>query len=345
MRGTQERAGRQARPAATDEGATPRQPSGMDTSAGDVDVTALAFAQYVSELKQRASSAHHQLHAEMGVIRNAISANNQDLSDFKRHSAAVQQQMQAEISQLREALSSVFIEITNAVRSGSESDHDLKLNFQSLDEQIIQNDTLIQQLSESAELSQVQMQEFVAELQTQAERVRDELAGLKAYVGDLETKSSERAATLSVAVSELAKKRASLQEQRKEQVAKMRAETQKLLEPLATLQEDMKEHRKECTASQNKVQQGVFQLEETRRTEDGLEATLRGKLRSVSNSITQTSEQLRLVGTVVPPTHRSAAPAARRPSQELASPNRSTPGNPLSPSLTATLPGASMPRR
>ena len=41
------------------------------------------------------------------------------------------------------------------MRSGSESDHDLKLNFQSLDEQIIQNDTLIQQLSESAELSQV----------------------------------------------------------------------------------------------------------------------------------------------------------------------------------------------
>jgi chromosome segregation ATPase len=319
---------------------TPRP--GADGS-GDVDVTALAFAQYVSEMKQRASSAHHQLHAEMGVIRNAISANNQDLMDFKRHSAAVQQQMQAEISQLREALSSVFIEITNAVRSGSESDHDLKLNFQSLDEQIIQNDTLIQQLSESAELSQVQMQEFVAELQTQAERVRDELAGLKQYVADLETKSSERAAQLSVAVSELAKKRAALQEVRKEQVMKMRAETQKLLDPLATLQEDLKTYRQENTLGQNKVQQGVFQLEEVRRTEDQAEQEMRAKLRAVSASITQTSEQLRLVGSVVP--QRTTAAPARRPSQDQTSPSRSvTAANPISPSVTATLPGATLRR-
>jgi chromosome segregation ATPase len=314
---------------------------------GDVDVTALAFAQYVSELKQRAASAHHQLHAEMGVIRNAISANSQDLGDFKRNTASVQQQMQTEISQLREALSSVFIEITNAVRSGSESDHDLKLNFQSLDEQIMQNDTLITQLSESAELSQVQMQEFVAELQTQAERVRDELAGLKQYVTDLETKSSERAAALSVAVSDLAKKRANLQDQRKEQVAKMRVEAQKLLEPLNTLVLDMQEHRKEQTAAQNRVQQAVFGLDEARRQEENQEQEIRTKLRGISGSITQSADQLRLVGSVGNTVRMSAsqAQAARRPSQEASSPSRSVtaypPGNSLSPTVTAAHPGYS----
>jgi predicted nucleic acid-binding Zn-ribbon protein len=190
------------------------------------------------------------------------------------------------------------------------------------------------------------MQEFVAELQTQAERVRDELAGLKQYVTDLETKSSERAAALSVAVSDLAKKRAHLQDQRKEQVAKMRVEAQKLLEPLNTLVLDMQEHRKESTAAQNRVQQAVFSLDEARRQEENQEQEMRSKLRSISGSITQSADQLRLVGSVGSSVRVGAqAQTARRPSQEASSPSRSVtaypPGNSLSPTVTAALPGYS----
>lgn len=68
----------------------------------DVDVTVMAFAQWLSENRSRTQNNIQQLLAEMGIIRNGITANNSDLMEFKRHSAQVQQQQQREIGELRE---------------------------------------------------------------------------------------------------------------------------------------------------------------------------------------------------------------------------------------------------
>merc|ERR1719230_88428 len=210
------------------------RPAGRTAESQDqVDVTALAFAQYVSELKSRAANSHNQLHAEMGQVRTAIGTNSADLQELKRHTAAVQQQMQGEISHLRESLSQVFLEITDGVRKGSEGDHDMKLNFQSLDEQLVQNETRLTQLSESAELSQIQMREFVTGLQQQAERVKEELDGLKRFVEETESRSNERAHALTAAVNQLQKDRQTEVERRKDQVAKMRAKAGQVNEQLS----------------------------------------------------------------------------------------------------------------
>merc|ERR550537_599867 len=271
-------------------GADPR------SAQNDVDVTALAFAQYVSELKSRAASSHNQLHAEMGQVRTAIGTNNSDLQELKRHTAAVQQQMQGEISSLRESLSQVFMEITEGVRKGSEGDHDMKLNFQSLDEQLVQNETRLTQLSESAELSQVQMREFVSELQGQAERVKEELDGLKRFVEETEQRSQERANAISAGVQQLQKDRHVEVERRKDQERANAISAGQVAETLAPLQSDYQEHRAEGTARQNRVQQGIFALEETRRAEESVDFELKQRLHSVSSHLTQTAEQLRQVG-------------------------------------------------
>merc|ERR1719261_635726 len=88
----------------------------------DLDVTVLAFAQWVSEMKTRQHSSNHQLQAEMSIIRNSIGSNNTDLGDFKRSSASIQQQMQSEINEIRESLGTVFQEITSAVRNNAGAD-------------------------------------------------------------------------------------------------------------------------------------------------------------------------------------------------------------------------------
>merc|ERR1719223_269476 len=97
-------------------------PAGMldgADSALDLDVTVLAFAQWVSQMKTRQHNSQHQMQAEMSIIRNAITSNNTDLSDFKRHSASIQRQMQSEINEIRESLSNVFMEITAAVSNNA----------------------------------------------------------------------------------------------------------------------------------------------------------------------------------------------------------------------------------
>merc|ERR1719313_1627 len=205
----------QAPPPAT---ATPLQVA--DQTALDLDVTVLAFAQWVSELKTRQHNSQHQMQAEMSLIGMAITTNNTDLVDFKRHSAAIQQQMHAEISEIRESLSNVFMEITAAVSNNAAADQDIKLKIQSLNEQAVRNETAFAQLADAADQSQSKLRNAVQEMQLQSERMRDELVTLNRYTENLEQTVTERADRISLSIDSLAQDQSSQLEQRKEHVKK-----------------------------------------------------------------------------------------------------------------------------
>merc|ERR1719515_647903 len=158
----------------------------------DLDVTVLAFAQWVSEMKTRQHNSQHQMQAEMSIIRNAIATNNTDLADFKRHSASIQQQMQSEISEIRESLSNVFMEITAAVRNNASADQDIKLKIQSLNEQAVRNETAFAQLADAADQSQSKLRNAVQEMQNSSERMREELVGLTRFNDSMETSLTDR---------------------------------------------------------------------------------------------------------------------------------------------------------
>merc|ERR1719436_1490302 len=160
--------------------------SAVPDSQLDLDVTVLAFAQWVSEMKVRQHNSQNQMQAEMSMIRNAISSNHTDLSEFKRHGAAIQQQMQSEINEIRESLSNVFMEITAAVRNNAAADQDIKLKIQSLNEQAVRNETAFAQLADAADQSQSKLRSAVTEMQLSSERLRDELGSLTRGVENLE---------------------------------------------------------------------------------------------------------------------------------------------------------------
>jgi hypothetical protein len=144
----------------------------------NLDVTVLAFAQWVSEMKTRQNNSNHQMQAEMSIIRNAITSNNTELGDFKRHSAAIQQQMQSEINEIREKLGTVFMEITSAVRNNAAVDQETRLKIQSLHEQAVRNETAFAQLADAADQSQSKLRNAVLDMQHSSERMRDELSSL-----------------------------------------------------------------------------------------------------------------------------------------------------------------------
>merc|ERR1719517_318546 len=169
----------------------------------DMDVTVLAFAQWVSEMKVRQHNSQHQMTAEMSMIRNAITANHTDLADFKRHGAAIQQQMQSEINEIRESLSNVFMEITSAVRNNAAADQDIKLKIQSLNEQAVRNETAFAQLADAADQSQSKLRSAVTEMQLSSERMRDELATLNRQAETLETTVGDRAERISADTDQL----------------------------------------------------------------------------------------------------------------------------------------------
>eukprot|EP00435_Cladocopium_sp_Y103_P063151 s412_g24.t1 len=105
-------------------------------SAQDLDVTVLAFAQWLSEMKLRSNSSLQQMLAEMGIIRNGITTNNTDLTEFKRNTATVQQQMQSQISDLRDKLTDAYTEIANMKKTKSQFEQEVHAECQSLSEQL-----------------------------------------------------------------------------------------------------------------------------------------------------------------------------------------------------------------
>lgn len=231
----------------------------------DLDVTVLAFAQWVSEMKVRQHNSQHQMQAELSMIRNAVTANHADLSDFKRHGAAIQQQMQSEINEIRESLSNVFMEITAAVRNNAAADQDIKLKIQSLNEQAVRNETAFAQLADAADQSQSKLRSAVTEMQMASERMRDELSTLNRHTDNLETAVGERAERIQTDMDQLTQELHMQLERRKEHLKKMVNDVVLIGESLQNLVADFGEQRKGASETQSKLQASLYLLDQTLR--------------------------------------------------------------------------------
>jgi len=243
--------------------------SAVQDSQLDLDVTVLAFAQWVSEMKARQHNSQHQMQAEMSMIRNAITSNHTDLSDFKRHGAAIQQQMQSEINEIRESLSNVFMEITAAVRNNAAADQDIKLKIQSLNEQAVRNETAFAQLADAADQSQSKLRNAVTEMQLASERMRDELGALNRQTENLETAVGERAERIGTDMDQLTQELHTQLERRKEHLKKMVNDVMLIGESLKNLVGDFGEQRRGASDTQSKLQSSLYVLDQSQRKDGG----------------------------------------------------------------------------
>eukprot|EP00392_Amoebophrya_sp_AT5.2_P010398 g10458.t1 len=149
-----------------------------------VDVTALAFAQWISELKARTNSTQQQMLGEMGIIRNGVSSQCAEFSDFKRNSTNVSQQQQQQLSDMRERLQEAYNEIASLKKAKAQTmrgyafsfpsfsifrgtDQEIAADYQSLVEQLnirqVESDTLKKQYSATTQ----QLQQQIVQLQTE----------------------------------------------------------------------------------------------------------------------------------------------------------------------------------
>jgi septal ring factor EnvC (AmiA/AmiB activator) len=239
-------------------------------SALDLDVTVLAFAQWVSEMKSKQHHSQNQMQAEMSIIRNSITSNNTELADFKRHSAAIQQQMQSETNEIRESLSNVFMEITNAVRNNAAADQDIKLKIQSLNEQAVRNETQFAQLADAADQSQSKLRSAVKEMQHNSERMRDELVALNRHMENLETTITDRSENTNHEVEQLSQDMKVQLERRREQLKKMVNDVCGISNSLTSWMSDFSEQKKGASEIQNKIQSSLYVLDQSQRREGAI---------------------------------------------------------------------------
>jgi predicted nucleic acid-binding Zn-ribbon protein len=137
-----------------------------------LDVTVLAFAQWLSEMRSRSNSSLTQMLAEMGIIRNGITSNNADLTEFKRNTATVQQQMQSQISDLRDKLTDAYTEIANMKKTKSQFEQELHAEFQSVSEQLQFKTLELETLKKAYAHTHQQLQQQIIQLQTEVNELR-----------------------------------------------------------------------------------------------------------------------------------------------------------------------------
>lgn len=150
---------------------------GMPTNARmpnvqDLDVTVLAFAQWLSETRARSNHSLNQMLAEMGIIRNGITSNNTDLTEFKRNTATVQQQMQSQISDLRDKLTDAYTEIANMKKTKSQFEQEVHAEYQSLLEQQQFKTLEMETLKKGYAHTHQQLQQQIIQLQTEVNELR-----------------------------------------------------------------------------------------------------------------------------------------------------------------------------
>eukprot|EP00930_Biecheleria_cincta_P090117 TRINITY_DN7945_c0_g1_i3.p1 TRINITY_DN7945_c0_g1~~TRINITY_DN7945_c0_g1_i3.p1 ORF type:complete len:442 (+),score=75.68 TRINITY_DN7945_c0_g1_i3:130-1455(+) len=100
--------------------ATPGAPAAPLT---DVDMTVMAYAQWLSDVKQQAASARYHQQAELRAMQDAIGAQSGELAEFKRHSTLIVQQLQSQVSELRVKVSELSAELQARGRQHAEHEH------------------------------------------------------------------------------------------------------------------------------------------------------------------------------------------------------------------------------
>merc|ERR1719436_579727 len=141
-------------------------------SADTIDVTVLAFAQWLSEMRSRSNSSLQQMLAEMGIIRNGITSNNTDLTEFKRNTATVQQQMQSQISDLRDKLTEAYTEIANMKKTKSQFEQEVHAESQSLSEQLQFKTLELETLKKGYAHTHQLLQQQILQLQNEVNEIR-----------------------------------------------------------------------------------------------------------------------------------------------------------------------------
>merc|ERR1719473_821113 len=141
----------------------------------DLDVTVLAFAQWLSEMRSRSTSSLQQMLAEMGIIRNGITSNNTDLCEFKRNTATVQQQMQSQIIDLRDKLSDAYSEIANMKKSKIQFEQEMSANYTSLAEQLHFRQMEMETIKKAYSQVHQSLQDQIMEINQAIEQVKDKI--------------------------------------------------------------------------------------------------------------------------------------------------------------------------
>lgn len=274
----------------------------------DVDVTVMAYAQWLSEMKQQASNSRYQQQAELDLMRDAINANNGELVDFKRHSSQVVQQLQVQVTELRAKLSESFAELAQQSRQKVETDQRTENSISELHKQV-------QALSGRHQTTHADhaslIEKFTAEVGTKLTGLDREVADQKRALASNQEqtvmKFGEVDKAMSIFLSNINGSRQELADTKEDW-----KKSQNLLgQAIQTLSQDLANFQKHASTVMNKLQSDSYQLEELGRQSKERSTKIEAQLVGLQQNVYTTTNDLILLKDEKAPSAARTPPAKR----------------------------------
>merc|ERR1719310_1304108 len=266
--------------------------SGAVDPGGDVDVTVMAYAQWLSEMKQQATNARYQQQAELDLMRDAINANNGELVDFKRHSSQVVQQLQGQVTELRARLSDAFAEMAQQSRQRTEVEQRTGNAIGGLQQAL---NTRQMDLDSNRRSLAEQLERLSTEVESKMQLLEGEVGNIKRALGSGQEqtimKFSEVDKAMSIFHQNINGARQELTDTREDW-----KKSQDLLgQAISTLSQDLADFQKHASTVMNKLQSDAYHFEEMGRDNKERMGRIEAQLTGMQQIVYNTSNELILM--------------------------------------------------
>lgn len=267
-------------------------PGFSEQQASDVDVTVMAYAQWLSEMKQQATNARYQQQAELDLMRDAINANNGELVDFKRHSSQVVQQLQGQVTELRARLSDAFAEMAQQSRQRTEVEQRTGNAIGGLQQAL---NTRQMDLDSNRRSLAEQLERLSTEVESKLQLLEGEVGNIKRALGSGQEqtimKFSEVDKAMSIFHQNINGARQELTDTREDW-----KKSQDLLgQAISTLSQDLADFQKHASTVMNKLQSDAYHFEELGRDSKERMRSIEAQLTGIQQSVYSTNNELILL--------------------------------------------------
>lgn len=229
--------------------------------AQDLDVTVLAFAQWLSEMKLRSGSSLQQMLAEMGIIRNGITSNNTDLTEFKRNTATVQQQMQSQISDLRDKLTDAYTEIANLKKTKSQFEQEVHAEYQSVAEQLQFKTLELEALKKAYAQTHQQLHQQFIQLQSEVNDLRMRSDDNTRHTHHTYEASANKVSEVDMAVQYNNNEMKRLRQDHDNSISSLAENMNRWNETLRDLSKEFHDFQKVMNVNQQRIQSSIWDMQ------------------------------------------------------------------------------------
>jgi chromosome segregation ATPase len=269
-----------------------RELRGFVEPGGDVDVTVMAYAQWLSEMRQQATNTRYQQQAELDLMRDAINANNGELVDFKRHSSQIVQQLQNQVSEIRAKLADTIAEMAQHNRQRSDAEQRTSSAIGGLQQAMgSRQDTS----DTSSKTLKEKLDRLSSDVEAKLRSLEGEVGNVKRAVGSVQdqtiAKFSEVDKAMTIFHGNISGSRQELADTRED----WKKSHDMLGQAISTLSQDLADFQKHSSTSMNKLQSDTYALEEIGRDSKERQSRMDAQLTGIQQSVYSTSNEMILL--------------------------------------------------